>query len=80
MLTEWRMGGIRSFLRRKRSGGCEVSDRLYGAFGAEDGWYRIVCTKETERMYGAVGENSIDFSRILYRLFPDTSIQPLGQH
>ena len=31
-------------------------------------------------MYGAVGENSIDFQKILYRLFPDTSVQPLGQH
>ena len=31
-------------------------------------------------MYGAVGENSIDFPWIPYRLFPDTSVQPLGQH
>ena len=31
-------------------------------------------------MYGAVGENSIDFPRIPYRLVPDTSVQPLGQH
>ena len=26
----------------------------------------------TERMYGAVGENSIDFRKILYRLFRKT--------
>ena len=32
----------------------------------------------TERMYGAVGEKSIDFPRIPYRLFLDTSVQPLG--
>ena len=31
-------------------------------------------------MYGAVGEKSIDFRKILYRLFPDTSVYPLGQH
>ena len=34
----------------------------------------------TERMYGAIGENSIDFLKILYRLFPDTSVQPLERH
>ena len=33
----------------------------------------------TERMYGAVGEKSIDFPRIPYRLFPDTSVQTLGR-
>ena len=45
------------------------------------GWgERIVCTKETECLYGAVKENSIDFLKILYRLFPDTSIQTLGRH
>ena len=26
----------------------------------------------TERMYGAIGENSIDFLKILYRLFRKT--------
>ena len=34
----------------------------------------------TERLFSAVGENSIDFPRILYRLFPDTSVQPLERH
>ena len=34
----------------------------------------------SERLYGAVGENSIDFRKILYRLFPDTSVQPLERH
>ena len=40
-------GGIGSFVRRKRGGGLEGRERLYGA----------------------VGENSIDFLKILYRLF-----------
>ena len=31
-------------------------------------------------MYGAVGEKSIDFLKILYRLFSDTSVHPLGQY
>ena len=52
------MGGDRSFVRRKRSGG----------------W------KGTVRLYGAFGENSIDFPRILYRLFPDNSEQTLGRY
>ncbi len=30
-------------------------------------------------MYGAVGEKSLDFRKILYRLFSDTSVQPLAQ-
>ena len=34
----------------------------------------------TEHLYGAVREKSIDFSRIPYRLFSDTSVHPLGQH
>ncbi len=53
-----KMSEYRSVVRRKRSGGWEGM----------------------ERMYGAVGENSIDFPRIPYRLFPDTSVEPLGQH
>ena len=31
-------------------------------------------------MYGAVGGNSIDFPRILYRLFPDNSEQTPGRY
>ena len=30
--------------------------------------------EDAERMYGAVGENSIDFLKILYRLFSENSI------
>ena len=56
--SERRIGGGRLVVPWQRSGGWEVS----------------------ERMYGAVGENSIEFLKILYRLFPDTSVQPLGQH
>ena len=48
--TERQMGDIGSFVRKKRNGGWEG----------------------TERMYGAAREKSIDFSRILYRLFSDT--------
>ena len=44
------MGVIGSFVRRNRSGGWEVTNRLYGA----------------------VGENSIDFLEKLYRLSSDT--------
>ena len=54
---ERRIGGDGAFVRRKRSGGWEVTDRLSYA----------------------VGENSIDFSRIPYRLFPNTSVQTLGR-
>ena len=43
-------GGIGAFVRRKRSGGLEV----------------------TERLSHAVGEKSIDFLKILYRLFRKT--------
>ncbi len=83
-----------SFIRRKRSERCELSDQLYDGNGAENGWYLNVCTKKserqtvgnrafvrrdrsvgwevTERMYGAVGEKTIDFLKILYRLFLKT--------
>ena len=48
--SEQRMLGNGSFVRRNRSGGWEVTNRLYGA----------------------VGENSIDFLKILYRFFRKT--------
>ena len=79
MVTERKMGGVGAFVRRQRSGGREVTDRLYEGNEARYGRERIVCTKVsergwegTERMYGAVGENSIDFQKILYRLFRKT--------
>ena len=50
MVTERRMGGDGSFVRRDRSRGWEG----------------------TEHLYGAVGENSIDFLEKLYRLSSDT--------
>ena len=56
--AECGMGCNGSFVGRKRSGGWEVTDRLYGA----------------------VGEKSIDFLKILYRLFSDTSVHSLGQY
>ena len=51
-------GGVGSFVRRKRSGGWE----------------------ESERLYGAVGEKSIDFPRTPYRLFPDSSVVLICPH
>ena len=44
------LGADRSLVRRERSGGWEVSERLYGA----------------------VGDKSIDFLKILYRLLGKT--------
>ena len=55
MATERKMGGNVAFVQRKRSGGWEVTNRLYGA----------------------IGEKSIDFLEKLYRLFFDTSVQTL---
>ena len=52
------LGADRPHVRRERSEGWEVSERLYGA----------------------VGEKTIDFLKKLYRLFPDTSIEPLRQY
>ena len=37
-----------SFIRRKRSERCELSDQLYDGNGAENGWYLNVCTKKSE--------------------------------
>ena len=48
--AELRMGENELFVRRERSGGLEVTDRLFSA----------------------VGEKSIDFLKILYRLFRKT--------
>ena len=59
------MEGVGSFVRRYRNGGWEVSERLYGAVGENSIDF---------------WKNSIDFPRILYRLFPDISVQPLERH
>ena len=66
------MGGVGSFVRWERSGGWFVIVHLYEGSEVEDGRKKGVCAEETERMYGAVGENSIDFLKILYRLFRKT--------
>ena len=39
---------IESFILRKRSGRCELSDQLYDGNRAENGWYLNVCTKKSE--------------------------------
>ena len=70
----------RSFIRRKWSGGWEMLGQKMGGCKAflrrkrNGGW------EVTERLYRAVGENSIDFSRIPYRLFSGSIGQTLGQH
>ena len=43
------MGGDESFVRRKRSGGWEVTNRLYEGIGAEDGRMRSVCMVRSEK-------------------------------
>ena len=45
------------------------TEQRMGGNGAEDGRTRSGGWEDAERMYGAVGENSIDFLKILYRLF-----------
>ena len=52
------MGNVVAGNGRKRSGGWEG----------------------TERLYGAVGEKSIDFPRTPYRLFPDSSVVLICPH
>ena len=59
------MGGSGAFLRRRWSGGWEVTDHLYEGNGV-GGW------EVTDRLYSAVRENSIDFLKKLYRLFRKT--------
>ena len=66
-------GGNESVVRRNRSGRWVVSERLYEERRAKNWRERSGCMVR-------VGENSIDFLKILYRLFPDTSVEPLGQH
>ena len=49
VLSERRMGGNESFVRRKRSGGWEVTNRLYEEIGVNDGRYRSVCMVRSEK-------------------------------
>ena len=58
----------------------KMTEQGMGNDGAGNGRMRNGCTNGAERMFGLVGEKSIDFSRIPYRLFPDTSVGPLRQH
>ena len=57
VVSERRIGGNGADVRRIRSG-------EWVKWGK--GW------EETDRLYGVVGENSIDFRKILYRLFRKT--------
>ena len=47
-------------------------DHLYEGHGIEDGSCWSGGLEGTERLFSAVGENSIDFLKILYRLFRKT--------
>lgn len=67
------MGGIRSFVPRKPSGEWGGNESFVRR-QRSGGW------EEAGRMYDAVRENSIDFPRTPYRLFPDTSVRTLEQH
>lgn len=46
------MRGCGAFVPLQWSGGWEDADRLFHGNGAEDGWYRSVCTKESEWRMG----------------------------
>lgn len=46
------MGGGGSFVRRKRSGGWEGTEHLYGGNGAENERCLIICTMLTGRRMG----------------------------
>ena len=59
---------VESFWNR----GWVVPEQLYDGNGAVLSYEQIVAPMLSERVYGGVRENSIDFSRILYRLSSDT--------
>ncbi len=66
------MGGIGSFVRRKRS---RIQVTLVLWIGGVWSFVRRYRSGEwvvTERLYVAVREKSIDFRKILYRLFRKT--------
>ena len=69
----WRgIRASRSFVRREQSGGWEGTERWMGGNGAVDGRKRSGGWEVSDRLYSAVGEKSIDFLKILYRLSSDT--------
>ena len=50
----------------------EEAEQLYVDHGAFLPYEQIVAPTPFERLFSAVGENSIDFLKILYRLFSET--------
>ena len=66
------MGGNESFVRRKRSGGWEVTNHLYKGNRVEDGRERIVCAEETEQRMGGIGSFVLCHLRKVYRLSENT--------
>ena len=57
---------------RKALGSREIFKWRMGGCRSVVPWQRSGGWVGTERMYGAVGENSIDFLKILYRLSENT--------
>ena len=74
------LGADRPFVGRERSEGWEVSERLYGAIGEKSIDFRKILYRLSGKTLQTFLEYSIDFLEKLYRLFPDTSVQKLGQH
>ena len=57
---------------RGRCGCTKEVEQGMGGNGSFVGRERSEGREVSERLYGAVGENSIDFLKILYRLFRET--------
>ena len=66
------IGGIGVFVRRYRSWGWEILGQEMVECGAFVRRKRSGGWEVTECLYGAVGEKSIDFLKILYRLPKNT--------
>ena len=66
------MGDVGAEDGMERSRGLEVSGRLYEGSRAVDGRERGRGWEVSQRLYGVIGEKSIDFRKILYRLFRKT--------
>lgn len=61
-----------SFVTWRRNARWEDAERLYGAFGAEDGRMRSVCAEETEQRMGGIGSFVLCHLRKVYRLSGNT--------
>ena len=66
------IGGIGALIRRSPNGGWEILGQEMVECGSFVRRKRSWGWEDAEWMYGAVGENSIDFLKKLYRLFRKT--------